>query len=264
MTGEEDRERLGHPLMRFYLMSIVGSLLIVALILTERDLGGYAILILLFGALGVAAKSRVVPVVLMVLVALMVLARSQGYDLIGGFFRVLMPSGRYRAFRGNEEPNALFDTLLALAMVVYLQGQFRLCVLLGSAMPAEGRTRSERKTPLPREPGSNNASEGIAGLGVLSLVVVLAGFTWVIVYHSEPLTEVARETWRTLLMIWLLASALIVTTTLARIAFWRVAPPEVHQLYLQETLWRETRAEQSRINRWVMAARLKAQKRRES
>jgi hypothetical protein len=275
----QDRERLGHPLSRFYLLSVIGGLLILALVLTERDLGCSAFALVLLGAAGLVTKSRLVPIVFLGLLTAILMARADGIDLMSVCFQFFFDGVRHRGFRGRLAgadqsilgPNQLFDALLALAVLVYFQGHYRLYGLLGSALPGEGREKRSARDPLPRDPGPDQAlagadqstKEGFQGLATLILVVVLATFTWVVVYHTEPLTDVTRETWWILLLVWLLASALIVTTTVARIIFWRTAPPEVHRLYLQETLWRETRSDQARINRWLMAARLKAQKRKE-
>jgi hypothetical protein len=263
MAWEQDRDRLNHPLPRFYLLSVIGALLTAALVLTERDLGCSAFALALLGAAGVMTKSRIVPILFLGLLTAILMARSDGIDLIAACFQFLFEGVRHRGFRGRSGANPLFDALLALAVLVYFQGHYRLCGLLGSALPGEGQERRTQRNPLPRDPGPDQATEGFQGLATLILVVVLATFTWVIVYHSEPLTDVSHEAWGILLLVWLLASAVIVTTTLARIIFWRTAPPEVHRLYLQETLWRETRGDQARINRWLMAARMKAQKKKE-
>jgi len=41
------------------------------------------------------------------------------------------------------------------------------------------------------------------------------------------------------------------------------ATPEEALLYLQDQVWRDTRCEQSRINRWLVWARLRWQRRKE-
>lgn len=263
MGWDQDRARLAQPLPRFYLLSVIGAILILALLLAERGLPGNAVFLALIAGLGVVWKSRFVPVLVLALVVLLVIARHEGYDLVSGFFKVIIPFGQYRVFWRPYTPTPLLEVVLALAVLVYIQGAFRLIGLLDAALPGEGRTRAERRTPSPREPGRVDATEGIQGLGVLLVVAILATGTWVVVSNAAPALDLPRDAWRVLLLTWLLATPVIVVTTVARILFWRNAPPEVQRLYLQETLWRETRVEQTTINRWLTAARLKAQKAKE-
>jgi hypothetical protein len=60
-----------------------------------------------------------------------------------------------------------------------------------------------------------------------------------------------------------LGAALLLASTAARMAFWYAASADVHEVFLQDVLWRETRKDQARIDRWAMHVRLNAQRKRE-
>ncbi len=263
MSLSDDLERIQHPVPRFYLAAVVGSLLIVGLILVERGMGSAAFLVLVLGGLGLYTRAWYWPPLVIGLVALVLLARAQGHDLVSWFYRQVIPWSRLRAFHSEYQPEPLLDAFLVLVLLVYLQGQYRLIGYLSRALPQEGQIGSDQRRPILRELPPMDTGEGLRGATVLAFVVVAAIFTWILVSTTGPPVDLSREVWHGLLLAWLLATALLGTSTIVRIAFWREASRDVHRMFLQEVLWRETRGDQARVNRWIVQARLKAQKRRE-
>lgn len=263
MTVQDDLERIQHPVPRFYVASVAGSLLVVALVFVERGLGGAAFLLLALGGIGLYTRYRTVPPVVLLFVAVVLVARTQGHDLVSGFYKLVFPWTRVRTFFDDYRPDPLLDAFVALLLLVYLQGQYRLVGLLTQALPAEGYGGGERRKPVPRELPEGDTGEGLGGVAQLVVVLVVAIFSWVAVSVSRPPVDLAIELWRGLVLAWALGAALLLATTAVRMAFWYAAPKDVHEVFLQDVLWRETRKEQARIDRWVMHARLKAQRKKE-
>lgn len=263
MSLRDDLDRIQHPVPRFYVGTVIGSLLVVALILAERGLGLPAFLVLVFGGIGLFTRWRTIPPLLLLFVAGMLVARAFGHDLMSLIYRLLIPWSRIRGFAGRYQPEPLLDALLVLMMLVYLQGHYRLVGLMTQALPTEGHSGSDRRKPIRRTLPPGDTGEGLAGLGEQIVVLVLSIFLWVLISFTTPPPQTNLAVWRGLVLIWLLGSFLLFTSTLVRVAFFRAASPEVHEMFLQEVLWRETRGEQSRIQRWIQHNRLKAQKRKE-
>jgi len=264
MDLREDLKLYKHPVPRFYLLSTVGGLLAAALLLAERGLSNEAMLLILLGVLGLLTRYRSIPLLVLGFVAVILLARGQGYDLLTLFYKIILPWSRLKAYYGEYRPNPALDVVFALAMLIYLQGQYRLCGLLTSALPGEATEgEGERRRPIPRDPGPEDSPEGYRELTALAGCVALAIAVWMAVSMIEPRGPIALPIWRGMLLAWLLATLLSIGTTIARTLFWRASPPEVQRLFLQDTLWRETRGDQARIQYWLTAARLRAQKRKE-
>lgn len=263
MSLHDDFERLQHPLPRFYASAVIGSLLITALILFERNMNLVAFVLLLLGAFGLYSRWRMVPIALLLFLTFALILRAYGHDFFSFLYRAIFPWMRIRGYGGDYEAEPLLDAIMALALLVYLMGQYRLTGFLTQALPQEGRLASDRQRPILRGLPPTEGGEGLGGLTLMVIVLILAIFTWVLITATEPPTEMSLTVWRTLLLAWILGTSLILGSTLLRIAFFRAAPPEVHEMYLQDTLWRETRSELSRVHRWSMKYRLRAQKRRE-
>ena len=74
--------------------------------------------------------------------------------------------------------------------------------------------------------------------------------------------HIADAVWHLLLLLWLFAVVLIVLTSLTGyLGALRMTPAE-SALYLQDQLWRQTRREQARLNRWLAWAEKRAARHR--
>jgi hypothetical protein len=61
--------------------------------------------------------------------------------------------------------------------------------------------------------------------------------------------------WQALLLLWAGGLGLALAASVLGYLGWSRATPEESRLYLQDQLWRETRAEQGEVNRWRVWAR---------
>ncbi len=73
----------------------------------------------------------------------------------------------------------------------------------------------------------------------------------------------AAGLWHELLLIFLVGATMAVLWGAAAYLDWATATPEEHLLFLQDLAWRETRLEQNQIHRFLVWARLRAQRRKE-
>jgi hypothetical protein len=97
----------------------------------------------------------------------------------------------------------------------------------------------------------------------LPLWTGLAIAVWGWMIETAPLLEMPVKVWRTLRIAWLVLAVLATTATVAGYLRWATATPEESLLYLQDQLWRPTRGEQGSLNRWLVWARLRAQRKKE-
>jgi hypothetical protein len=62
------------------------------------------------------------------------------------------------------------------------------------------------------------------------------------------------------LLAWAIAMPLIAVSTVLGYQRWRRRTPNESLLFLQETLWTETRRDQRRLNRWLAWGKLRRQR----
>jgi hypothetical protein len=74
----------------------------------------------------------------------------------------------------------------------------------------------------------------------------------------------SRESWRVLRLIWMLVLVLTATAVVVGYRRMTAATPPESLLYLQDEVWRKTRREQSNLNRWLMWARLRSRRNKET
>ncbi len=92
---------------------------------------------------------------------------------------------------------------------------------------------------------------------------LLAWLFWDWLAAQRPLVDFGLVTWRLLILFWLLALGLLLTSALLAYLKQALASAESSLIYLQDQLWRQTRREQSRINRWLVGVRLRRQRKEE-
>jgi hypothetical protein len=121
---------------------------------------------------------------------------------------------------------------------------------------------------LPVQPADQARSPELVGTNeIMQLVLTVLGCTglaavvWMILGTARPPLDFDRWEWPVVFVGWagcLIAGVVWVVTGHLR---WRRASPEESYLYLQDQLWRQTRREQSRLNRWLVWYRLRRQRR---
>jgi len=174
---------------------------------------------------------------------------------------------------GEAEP--LLDMLLAAAVVFYVACHYRLLAVTSNLFPVE-RKRRERGpvegggrlvlAPVPPQKRSAPVVEPAEAapllVGALT-ATCLAEFLWLWLSLRDPAGDldsliqlgtairIHDGLWRLLVLAWVAFVVLVpLTGLLSYLGQLRLTPAEAG-LYLQDQLWRQTRREQARLNRWL-------------
>jgi hypothetical protein len=93
--------------------------------------------------------------------------------------------------------------------------------------------------------------------------VGLAVIAWSLLPGDWHLLGVPPHVWRTVLLVWIVGlSFLVKASLLGHLGRVRMTRAEA-LILLQDAVWRDTRREQRRINRWLVWARLRGERRKE-
>jgi hypothetical protein len=269
-----------HPAVRDHTFVCAGALtaMVAALVLRRPD--PWVLLPAFLGMLGLLFRWRAGPVILLLAVVLLLWSWSLGTDpgqLILYAVRWLRwwliswwrgPFPQYRSgapSRGVLPPS---DLLLAASLLTYAAAQYRLQGLVGRLFPSDPRREraaarrgkgkdNKAEESQGRSPDLVTARELVVLLPALAACAGLASLIWARLRVRETELEIADSSWQGILVLWLLGGGVLVVSALLRyLALRRMTPPEA-SLYLQDLLWRETRREQSRVNRWLAWAWLR-------
>jgi hypothetical protein len=226
--------------IRGYVMVCVTALTVLSLVLAGRGSSLGALIPLLIGVLGLAIRWQSAP--LLVLLAVI-------------FTEMDLRRFWYGYFRPSQI--GLEDLLLCAAMLAYVTANYRLQGLLIHIIPPAPRSRSRRAKLPPdiRRSLSLASSQEIAQLVLtLPIWVGLALVLWSLLPQQWNDLELPGHVWQTVLLIWLLALVVLVGVgLLSYLGRTRMTEAEA-MLLLQDELWRQTRREQGRINRWLARA----------
>lgn len=252
-------ELRSHPAVRNYTLFCLAALFLLVVCLANRGLEWWCLVPALIGCLTLLANwSQGPPLVLLSLVGLLGMYRPRWYS---SWSRFPTPT--------------LMDLVLCISVLAYILGHYRLLSLMRSIFPPDPRRR--RIDPSQRRSADLVKGWEMALLGLslpvwtgLALMVWAYGMadlatppTWSRPFGlDEPHWSVLLDTARELRLVWaglaLLAAAGITVSYLR----WTTATPEEQLLYLQDQCWRQTRREQGLLNRWLVWARLRAQRRK--
>jgi hypothetical protein len=251
-----------HPAVRNYTLFCLAALFLVVVCLANRGLDWWCLVPALIGCLTLLMHwSQGPPLVLLSLVGLL------------GMYR---PRWSYGGWSRFQTPT-LMDLVLCIAVLGYVLGHYRLLSLMRSIFPPAPRRRQI-------DPSQRRSADLVRGwemalLGLslpmwtgLALMVWASGmadlatpsarprpfFTDRLRFSVLPL-DVARELGLVWIGLALLAAAGVAVSYLR----WTTATPEEQVVYLQDQCWRLTRREQGLLNRWLMWARLRAQRKKE-
>jgi hypothetical protein len=245
------------PIVRDYTIVCLAALMLLWLLLAEEGLGWWSTAPLLIGAVGILANWTICPLIVLWCLLLLMLGTRQT--------------------RMYQESTFLLDVLLSILTLVYLTCAMRLLALRSHIVPPDARQakrppvkRIRGRWILPREKTARSTSR-ISSNEILVMLVAAPAFIVAayLVYMRVAIDlapwwfDFGEPIWRLLLLVW--GSGIIMTTTTAFLAFLgRVqASQEESLLFLQDQLWKETRGEQRRINRWITWARLRRQEKEE-
>lgn len=232
---------------RFYETLCLAALVGVFLLLLARGVGSLVLLPLLIGVGGLAGRGRwggkpltlwrAAPFALVVCLAFLAgpMAGIFAYlPLVGGSLRL-------QATTLGE------DALLALAVLGYLAGHFRLQGLELTPLPVDARR------PEPAGPSRRPVPAGEFVVLVLELAacVALAVLVWDRLPADRDDLEMDPALWRCLILAWLIGvPTLVAGSLLVHLGRLRQTRAEA-ELALQDEFWRETRREQRRLGRWL-------------
>jgi hypothetical protein len=170
----------------------------------------------------------------------------------------------------------LGSLLIVLAVLVYLMAQYRIFSLLTYAVPTDPRRvtdhrnatrpprwgRRWRRTLPPVDPSARNdphqkrspravaESELPQMLAVAAACVLGAQVVWAVLARFEPRGDIEPPLARVMLLVWVVGVGVMVASAVLGYMAVRRAPPDEAAMYLQDELWKETRREQQRIQRW--------------
>lgn len=262
-----------HPEERDYGLVGMGALTLLVVALALRRPDPWVLLPALLGALGLLFRWRLAPVIVLLAVFLVlwswwigsspgqVLAFVLGWVvwLVRGL-RGLPP--RWQGGLPSRNLLPISDFLLALGVLIYAAAQYRLQGLTWRLFP---RVRQRKAPPATkkeeemarRSPGLVTASEVVMMLAGLALCGIAAALFWDWLQGQETDLVILDTAWQGILVVWLVGGAvLVIAAGLRYLALRRLTAAEA-RLYLQDVLWRETRGEQRRLNRWLAWAWLR-------
>jgi hypothetical protein len=284
-----------------YALVCLGGLACVLLGLFQRGVGVWGLLPVILSLVGMLLRWRSGPVLVLLTVVWLLLARSLGLDpfsyvlsllnegLHGLFFEPLgMGRGPTDFFsRGYALPNYFVfrlssDPFLCVGLLMHTAGAFRLQSITWSVFPIDSRRREpkspqvrgpvrfvDRPVVKPRRTASLVNPREITALLITSAActgaATLAWF-WLRAQGdkltgTEALSHLEPSTWRAIIIVWLFGIGLIVVAGILSYFGQGSAPPEEAQMLLQDVMWRETVREQRSLTSWLAWARLRRKKR---
>jgi hypothetical protein len=233
--------------VRYYLAVGGGGLILVFLVLNQRGVPYLSCLLpLLVGAGGATIGWARIPVVYLVVLATVLSIEPNRY------------------FMSSHGGNVwLTDVLLCAGVLAFVAAQYRLQSLLKSAFPPAllpGEAETRPQGPAPANP--RRASRSVTPREVGTLLVLLPA--WAIVAQLVAALLPASlgnpglrpAVWRGMTLLWLLSVAALVIASLFDFYHRRHMTSAEAMLFLQDELWRETRREQRRHDRWRAWGRL--------
>lgn len=260
--AKRKRRLLREPGVQMYLLLCVAALAAITLlhvsVLLPRPWGWLGVLVPLVGALALALRLPSGPILLLATYAFTEIVAT--YHERGGLrwtFRSGYPFGRW-FFEAQELPRWFLDPihlLLGFAFLAYALGHYRLLGLTQNIFPVDPRRRRQTRT---RRPAALATVEELAAaLITMPLCVAAAELCWYWLVGRWLLLGLPATFSRFLVLAWAVLAVTLVGA--AALGWWRSQhqSPERAKMFLQDVVWRQTRGEQRRINRWLAWARLR-------
>jgi hypothetical protein len=255
---------------RPYLLICWLSLAAVLLALMQQGIGPGAIPVLLGGAYAVLRRWNGGPIFFLLLIAAVLLfepdwvtTRYRGFDAIAD------RAQRSLRVRWLDTP----DVLLCVGVLGFVSAHYRLQGIWHNVLSPDPRRelpsqhnflpRLRRKKSGPPAPAVDDLGAGkrpadLVSRGEVSLFALsvpgwaLAAQSLILVLPMNwPILELPRWLCRILLVLWVLGLGTFVVTSLLDVWLFRGMNKRSAWIYLQDAIWRETRGEQRRVNRWL-------------
>jgi hypothetical protein len=233
--------------VKYYLAVGGAGLLLVFLVLNQRGVSYLSCLLpLLVGAGGATIGWARTPIVYLVVLATVL---------------SIEPNRYFMSSHGGSV--WLTDMLLCAGVLAFVAAQYRLQSLLKSAfppalLPADAETRPPGPAPASPRRASRSVSPREIGMLLLVLPAWAIGAQLVAALLPASLGNpgLRPAVWRGMTLLWLLCIAALVIASIFDFYHRRHMSPAEATLFLQDELWRETRREQRRHDRWRAWARL--------
>jgi hypothetical protein len=282
--------------VRLYVFVCMVSATVIALVLIARDLETAALLPAVVGFVMPLLRPRSGAIWLLLSLVWVGLADQVGLDPFGLGVRVLAAvltliartpfiGMRRHPFPHLATPQPVLDALLCVAVVAYVASYYRLLSLTRHIFPIDRRRRvvkKDKKATLLPPPAEEQKRSGrlvdapeVGRLAVgVCAAVMLAHLLTAWLRDRHPGSDLWRLTpigvqvqlpaplWQLLVLLWLFGFMLIVAQAVIGYLGMRRSSPEEAALYLQDQLWRQTRREQARLNRWLAWAEKREARRR--
>lgn len=177
----------------------------------------------------------------------------------------------YHEFQADEPIRLLNlrDLVMAIGLIAFVAAHYRRQSLAASILPADPRQRELKQRRRGRwhwrefvaaeqKRGSRLMTpQEIARFVLILPLAALAGqLLWLLIARPWTAAVFPERAHRLIALAWLLTMGLLIAATI--LAHWRRRQMDgtAAALYLQDTLWRETRREQRRTFRWLAWRRL--------
>lgn len=164
------------------------------------------------------------------------------------------------------------DVVLCAGVLGFIVSQYRLQAIWGNILPLDPRQRAGeprlhfpwlwRIRPIrPDKRTAHVISPSETAWLVISLPIwaLVAQIVWALLPDRPDVVGLPPRLSQMILIAWILALGAFAVATLLRLTRHRRRSREQALLYLQDTVWRETRGEQRRLGRWLAWGRRRRQ-----
>lgn len=255
------RELRSHPAVRNYTLFCTAALFLLVVCLADHGLGWWSLTPALIGGVALLAQGSGGPP--------LVLLSLAGLVLIGPRYSYLW---RYPYWQRGKVPT-MMDLVLCVAVLAYVVGHYRLLALVRHVFPHDPRRLSSSPPKMgggrEGDPARRRSADLVSSRELVLLLLTLPLWTclavvvWSWIMEETTPWGMEPEVWQALRLVWGGLTIVAATGTVASYLRQITATPEESLLYLQDQLWRHTRREQGRLNRWLAWARLRPRRGRE-
>jgi hypothetical protein len=283
--SEAARQARASADVRNYMLFCFGALLFMVPILLEKEMGLWSIFPLVIGALSLMAHWRAGPVFLLVVLAVLTVLKARGLDPMSCLENAIdfgaLPPVTAAPYKYHFRP--VPDFLLALCVLAFVAGHYRLQALVYQIVEPERRPGDKEAAKLKVPPKANvRRAVGLMASREIPLLAAAALAATVAAEGVANFFEGLKPTlslwafdgltvnlhmwpggWRAMVFCWAFAMILLASWGAAAYVRRRLASREESLMYLQDQLWLATRHEQARLNRWRAWEHLRAQRRKE-
>lgn len=260
MSQETKRKNIWEdPGILPYLVICLVALGAVGVILLRSGFGSWSLFPILVGLVSLVIRWSSGPIMFLLALAAALSVTAQGWQ-------TQQPFPRF-----GIRP---FDVLLGLAALAYVLAHYRMQSLSASVLPVDPRRRKKSSSgkqqvvQQPRSPRLVSQREIgwlVASLPLWALAAQAFWRFFSVTEHWNPNPDFLKpNAWRALMLVLIFGMFGLGAVSWISYVRWKKWTPEEAALFLQDTVWHETRREQRRVNRWAAWGRIRASRRRKS